>query len=64
MVQLLRKGKKFAWDDQCEEIFKQFKDFLTSPIIIQKPRPDHPILVYLVLGLIVPKFKRGGELTF
>jgi len=22
IVQLLRKGKKFAWDDRCEEIFK------------------------------------------
>ena len=47
MVQLLRKGKKFVWDDQCEEIFKQFKEFLTSPAVIQKPRPDNPILVYL-----------------
>jgi len=50
MVQLLRKGKKFAWDDQCEEIFKQFKEFLTSPTVIQKPIPDHPILVYLAVS--------------
>jgi len=50
MVQLLRKGKKFAWDDQCEEIFKQFKEFLTSPAVIQKPRLDHPILVYLAVS--------------
>jgi len=50
MVQLLRKGKKFAWDDQCEEIFKQFKEFLTSPVVIQKPRVDHPILVYLAVS--------------
>ena len=41
IVQLLRKGKKFVWDDQSEEIFKQFKEFLTSPTVIQKPRPDH-----------------------
>jgi len=47
---LLRKGKKFAWDDRCEEIFKQFKQFLTSLVVIQKPRPDHPILVYLVVS--------------
>jgi len=50
IVQLLRKGKKFAWDDQCEEIFKQFKEFLTSPAVIQKPRPDYPILVYLAVS--------------
>ena len=49
MFQLLRKGKKFAWDNRYEEIFKQFKEFLTSPAVIQKPRPDHPILVYLAV---------------
>ena len=50
MVQLLRKTVKFSWDDKCEEIFKQMKDFLTSPSVIQKPRPDQPILVYLAVG--------------
>ena len=50
MVQLLRKGKKFAWDDRCEEIFKQSKEFLTSLTVIQKPKPDHPILVYLAVS--------------
>jgi len=50
MVQLLRKGKIFAWDDRCEEIFKQFKEFLTSPAVIQKSRLDHPILVYLAVS--------------
>ncbi|XP_068492144.1 uncharacterized protein [Phaseolus vulgaris] len=50
MVQLLQKGTKFVWDDRCEEIFKQLKEFLTSPTVIQKPRPDHPILVYLVVS--------------
>jgi len=50
IVQLLQKGKKFAWDDQCEEIFKRFKEFLTSPAVNQKPRPDHPILVYLAVS--------------
>jgi len=50
MVQLLRKGKKFAWEDQCEEIFKHFKEFLTSSAVIQKLRPDDPILVYLTVS--------------
>ena len=50
MVQLLRKGKKFVWNSQCKEIFKQFKEFLTSSIVIQKSRPDHPILVYLAVS--------------
>ena len=47
MVQLLRKAAKFSWDDRCEEIFKQLKDFLKSSSVIQKPRLDQFILVYL-----------------
>jgi len=50
MVQLLRKATKFSYDDRCEEIFKQFKEFLTSPAVILKSRPDHPILVYLAVS--------------
>lgn len=49
MVQLLWKATKFSWDDRCEEIFKQLKDFLTSPSVIQKLRPNQPILVYLAV---------------
>jgi len=50
IVQLLQKAAKFSWDDRCEEIFKQLKDFLTSPSVIQKPRIDQPILVYLTVS--------------
>jgi len=62
MVQLLRKATKFSWDDRCEEIFKQFKEFLTSPAVIQKPRPNHPILVFGGLrGSIQCCFGAGGR---
>jgi len=50
MVHLLWKAAKFSWDDKCEEIFKQLKDFLTSPSVKQKPRLDQPILVYLAIS--------------
>jgi len=50
MIQLLRKAFKLSWDDRCKEIFKQLKDFLTSPSFIQKSRPDQPILVYLAVS--------------
>jgi len=49
MVQLLRKTAKFSWDDKCKEIFKQLKDFVTSPSVIQKSKSDQPILVYLTV---------------
>jgi len=47
MVQLLRKAAKFSWDEKCEEIFQQLKEFLSSSTVIQKPRPDQPMIVYL-----------------
>lgn len=49
MVQLLLKVYKFSWDEKCEKIFQQLKNFLSSPAVIQKPRPDQPIVVYLVV---------------
>ena len=50
MVQLLRKATKFSWDERCEEIFQQLKNFLSSLTVIQKPRPDQPIVVYLAVS--------------
>ena len=42
-----QKAAKFTWEARCEEIFKELKDFLISPSVIQNSRPDKPILVYL-----------------
>ena len=50
MVQILRKASKFSYDNKCEEIFKQLKDFLTFPSVIQKSRPNQPILIYLAIS--------------
>jgi len=50
MVQLLQKATKFNWDETCEGIFQQLKEFLSSPAVIQKPRPDLPIVVYLAVS--------------
>ena len=50
MVQLLRKAANFSWDEKCEEIFKQLKDFLSSPTVIQKSRTNQSILVYLAVS--------------
>nr|KYP59945.1 Retrovirus-related Pol polyprotein from transposon 17.6 [Cajanus cajan] len=47
---LLRKPKNFEWIDRCEEAFKSFKAFLTTPPIL--PRPDYTtnLLLYLVVA--------------
>lgn len=49
MVQLLYKASKFNWDEKCEEIFRQLKDFLSSPAVIQKSRPYQPIVIFLTV---------------
>jgi len=50
MAQMLRKTSKFSWNEACEGIFGQLKEFLSSPTVIQKPRLDLPIVVYLVVS--------------
>lgn len=47
---MLRKTAKISWNETCEDIFKQLKEFLSSPAIIQKPRLDQPIVVYLAVS--------------
>jgi len=37
MVQQLRKEAKFSWDEKCEEIFQQLKNFLSSPVDLTSP---------------------------
>jgi len=50
MAQMLRKMSKFNWNEICEGIFDQLKEFLSSPTVIQKPRLDLPIVVYLAVS--------------
>jgi len=49
MAQMLRKTSKFNWNKTCEGIFGQLKEFLSSPTVIQKPRLDLSIVVYLAI---------------
>nr|KYP59574.1 Retrotransposable element Tf2 [Cajanus cajan] len=47
---LLKKPKGFLWTDQCEEAFKSFKSFLTTPPILQRPDHNTDLLLYLALA--------------
>ncbi|XP_020203766.1 uncharacterized protein LOC109789265 [Cajanus cajan] len=47
---LLRKPKNFEWTDQCEEAFKSFKTFLTTPPVLQRPHHHSDLLLYLAVG--------------
>nr|KYP58731.1 Retrovirus-related Pol polyprotein from transposon 17.6 [Cajanus cajan] len=47
---LLWKPKIFEWTDQCEEAFKSFKDFLTTPPVLQRPSHRADLLLYLAVA--------------
>nr|KYP31356.1 Retrovirus-related Pol polyprotein from transposon 17.6 [Cajanus cajan] len=47
---LLRKPKNFEWTHQCEEAFKSFKVFLTTPPVLQRPDHRANLLLYLVVA--------------
>nr|KYP57086.1 Retrovirus-related Pol polyprotein from transposon 17.6 [Cajanus cajan] len=47
LFQCLRKNDRLAWTDECERVFGELKQALTSPPILTKPQTDFPLLVYL-----------------
>jgi len=47
VINLLKKIVRFRLDDNCDDVFKELKNFLASPPVIQKPLLGQPIMVYL-----------------
>ena len=37
MTNLLKKGKKFIWDDQCQSAFEQLKAMLINQPVLRSP---------------------------
>jgi len=48
--QLLRKEKKFDWNEDCEQAFKQLKAYLTEPPILAKPEEGEPLYLYTTVS--------------
>ncbi|MCI47657.1 hypothetical protein A2U01_0068899, partial [Trifolium medium] len=46
----LRKNERFSWTLQCEEAFKQLKEFLASPPILTCPEPGNTLYLYLAVS--------------
>lgn len=44
---LLRKPQSFKWDEECEQAFEEFKNFLASPPVLTRPKPGKELLLYL-----------------
>nr|KYP56513.1 Retrovirus-related Pol polyprotein from transposon 17.6 [Cajanus cajan] len=50
IFQLLKKPKEFCWSDQCEQVFTNFKQFLSAPPILSKPTYQADLLLYLAVA--------------
>jgi len=50
ILKLMKKAKKFAWNESCEEAFRTVKRALAQPPILSKPVHGTPLLVYLVVS--------------
>ncbi|PNX87219.1 gag-pol polyprotein [Trifolium pratense] len=46
----LKKNERFSWTPQCEEAFKQLKEFLASPPILTRPLPGNTLYLYLAVS--------------
>ncbi|XP_072052151.1 uncharacterized protein [Arachis hypogaea] len=44
---LMRKDVDFAWTEECEAAFKYFKNLLSSPLGLAKPKHGKPLFLYL-----------------
>jgi hypothetical protein len=46
----LKKGERFSWTEQCEEVFQRLKKFQASPPILTRPRQGFPLFLYLAVS--------------
>jgi len=47
ILRLMKKSKRFKWNESCEEAFQTVKQTLAQPPILSKPAHGMPLLVYL-----------------
>ncbi|CAA0840982.1 Unknown protein, partial [Striga hermonthica] len=43
----IKKGKKFEWTDECQKALDNIKDTLSRPPVLQKPKPNEVLYLYL-----------------
>lgn len=44
---MLKREKKFEWTPECEETFREIKEYLTLPPTLSVPESDEIVFVYL-----------------
>ena len=47
--QLLYKWKDFQWTEECVVAFEKLKQYLSSPLILSKPKKEEVLYVYLLV---------------
>ena len=62
---MLKKDKTFTWGDDCEKVFSQLKDYLSSPPILTRPERGELLYLYIaaseeVVGTVLI-VERNGE---
>ena len=45
--QLLKTWKGFRWDDECEKVFQDLKEYLTQAPMLTAPEPEEELFMYL-----------------
>ncbi|RDX99860.1 Protein NYNRIN, partial [Mucuna pruriens] len=46
----LKKGDSFTWTTDSEEAFLRLKALLATPVILMKPTPGIPLLIYILVA--------------
>jgi hypothetical protein len=46
MMELLKKGVKFMWDEDCEKAFHTLREHLTTAPVLAQPDNTKPLVVY------------------
>jgi hypothetical protein len=46
MIELLKKGVKFSWDQKCEDAFHTLRNHLTTTLVLAQPDVSKPFDIY------------------
>ena len=49
IFKLLKKHDFGEWDDDCQKVFDQVKEYLSNPPILVPLVPERPLILYLVV---------------
>ena len=49
LFKLLRKNILTQWNSDCQAAFDKIKNYLLSPLVLISLKPDHPLILYLIM---------------